>query len=116
MMNNHLWAENITPPNPLNSVTLSARVLERTFENSHYRIIGSCLWMQGFPPRAEPGVAIEQFLPDLVVTVSNQTGANPWKEIALVYENKAALKGYQSTFIATVGLPFDHGDGSSQSL
>lgn len=115
MMNSQ--AESLKPPHPLNIVTLAERALEYTFKNSHYRVIGSCLWVtHKFPPRAELGLSIEQFLPDLVVTVSNTPGHNPWTEVDLIYENKAALKGYQALFKATMHSFFDVGDGSSQQL
>ena len=115
MMNNQAIAESLKPPHPLNSATLAERALEYTFKNSHYRVIGSCLWVtRGFPPKPEPGLAIEQFLPDLVVTVSNLPGHNPWSEVEILYENQAALKGYQAIFNAAMNLPFDVADGSSQ--
>lgn len=115
MMNNSAYSESLKPPHPLNTATLATRVLEHTFKNSHYRVIGSCLWVtRRFPPKVEPGLAIEQFLPDLVVTVSNLPGHNPWTEVDLLYENKAAVKGYQELFKAAMHLPFDIGDGSNQ--
>ena len=116
MMNKPILAERITPPDTLNTAEISARVLERTFENSHYHVIGSCLWSDGFPPSIKAGLAIEQFLPDLVITVSNKPGANPWKEIGLLYENQWAIEQYQTQFKAAMGLPFDTADSSSQQL
>lgn len=109
------WAEDVRPPNPINTAILIARVLEKTFHNTHYRPIGACLWLKKFPPGIETGAAIEQYLPDLVVTVSNQPGANPWREVGLAYENPAALKAYQSAFQKATGMLFDIADGSSQS-
>lgn len=116
MMSSLTRADEVTPPHPINSFVLSARVLKRTFQNSHYRVIGSCLWSKRFPPRVEPGAAIEQYLPDLVVTVSNRAGQNPWKEVAILYESPLALKGYQAAFMRALSLPFDNGDSSSQML
>ena len=113
-MTNTAVAESVKPPHPINTAILTARVLEKTFENTHYRIIGACLWTKELPPRIETGPAIEQYLPDLVVTVSNQPGANPWLEAGLMYENELTLKGYQKAFAQTLGLPFDVGDGSGQ--
>ena len=108
------WAEDVKPPNPINTAILIARVLEKTFENTHYRPIGACLWVKKFPPGVETGAAIEQYLPDLVVTVSNKPGSNPWQEVGLAYENQAALKGYQSVFQQATGMLFDIADGSNQ--
>lgn len=111
---NTAQAEDVKPPHPINTVTLTARVLEKTLHNTHYRIIGACLWAKQLPPRIETGPAIEQYLPDLVVTVSNQPGANPWVEAGLMYEHPLAIKGYQAVFIQAIGMPFDVGDGSNQ--
>ncbi len=114
MMISTTHAESVKPPHPINTLALTARVLEKTFHNTRYRIIGACLWAKKFPPSFETGPSIEQYLPDLVVTVSNQAGANPWQEIGLMFENKLALKGYQTAFREALGLPFDVGDGSGQ--
>ena len=111
---NTSWAEDVKPPHPINTAILMARVLEKTFQNTHYRIIGACLWVKQFPPSIETGPAIEQYLPDLIVTVSNQPGANPWQEAGLLYENHLTIKGYQAAFTAAMGMPFDVGDGSGQ--
>ena len=110
-----VWAEDVRPPNPINTAVLIERVLEKTFQNTHYRPIGACLWAKKFPPGVETAAAIEQYLPDLVVTVSNRAGSNPWQEVGLAYENEAALKGYQSAFQAVTGMLFDIADGSSQT-
>ena len=107
-------AESIKPPNPINTAVLIERVLEKTVQNTHYRPIGACLWIRKFPPGIETGAAIEQYLPDLVVTVSNQPGSNPWQEVGLAYENQAALKAYQSAFQQATGMLFDIADGSNQ--
>ncbi len=107
-------AESVTPPNPINSVTLAARVLEKTWGNTHYKVIGACQWVKGFPPSIQTTPAIEQYLPDLVVTVSNRPGKNPWSEVGIAYENPVAMDGYQTIFSSLTGMPFDVADGSSQ--
>ena len=64
--------ESIKPPNPISSFEIATRVLGKLFTNSHYKIIGSCTWAVGsFPPKLVPVIAVEQYLPDLIVTVSN---------------------------------------------
>jgi integrating conjugative element protein (TIGR03756 family) len=108
------WAEEMKPPHPINTATLIERVLEKTVHNTHYQIIGACLWGKASPPGVETAPAIEQYLPDFVVTVSNQAGSNPWQEIGLAYENQAARRGYQLAFQKVTGMWFDVADGSSQ--
>ena len=114
MMTNVTLADELRPPNPINTVVLMARVLEKTFKNTHYHVIGACLWAKGVPPHVTTGPAIEQYLPDLVVTVSNQLGANPWREAGILYENELAIRGYQAAFMKTMGMPFDVADSSGQ--
>lgn len=108
--------DELKPPHPINTFTIAIRVLEKAFDNSHYRIIGACLWTKSSPPFTEPGVALDQYLPDLIVTVSNVPGENPWQEVNLLYENEIALKSYQAAFASTWGMPFDIADGSNQMM
>ncbi|MBX9804341.1 MAG: TIGR03756 family integrating conjugative element protein [Alphaproteobacteria bacterium] len=107
--------ESTKPPHPLTTATLSARVLKKMPANSHYRVIGTCTWAKGgLPPKIEESPAVEQYLPDLVVTVSNNPGENPWVEAGIAYENKLALEGFERAFASLMGMPFDNGNGSGQ--
>jgi integrating conjugative element protein (TIGR03756 family) len=109
--------ENTRPPHPLNSLTLATRVIEKTLSNSHYKVIGSCQWqVDKFPPHTEPGLSVEQFLPDLIVTVSNNPDENPWIEARMAFENKPTLSMYQAIFMKVLGFPLGFGSGSGQLL
>lgn len=109
-------AESTKPPQPLTTATLALRVLKHVSTNSHIRIIGACLWMStDVLPKVFPAPAIEQYLPDLVVTVSNNPGENPWVEAGVTYENALVQKGYQAAFQSVMGLAFDYGADSGQS-
>jgi len=113
----HTITEDTKPPKPLDTVTLAARVVEKTLKNSHYKVIGACTWEKsGFPPVPYEALAIEQYLPDLVVTVSNNPGENPWVEAGLAFENEADLKAFEAAFSEAMGIPtaFDYGSGSNQ--
>lgn len=105
-------AESTKPPNRLSSLTLGARVVKKTFQNSHYRIIGSCTWLKH--GKVKPVAAVEQYVPDLVITVSNNPGENPWLEANDLYENALAQKSYQTIFKAAFGTSFDYGSDSAQ--
>ncbi|KTC94870.1 TIGR03756 family integrating conjugative element protein [Legionella feeleii] len=110
-----LGVESTRPTTPASTPQIAARVFKKGMENSHFRIIGSCLWLEGhFPPKVTPGPAVSQFIPDLIVTVSNHPGENPWAEANGLYENKAALAAWQSAFKAALNLPLGFGDGSGQ--
>lgn len=114
MMISPVNAEDVKPPHPINIAQITARVLKMTMQNTHYHVIGACIWTKPFPPSIATEPAIEQYLPDLIVTVSNQPGANPWLEAGLIYENPLMIKGYQATFMQAMGLPFDGSDSSGQ--
>ena len=107
--------ESIKPPHPISSFTIAIRVLGKTFTNSHYRIIGSCTWAEGkFPPKLVPVPAVEQYLPDLIVTVSNTPDTNPWIEAKAIFENKVSQSLYQKTYKLATGFDLGFGDDSGQ--
>lgn len=107
--------ESTIPENPITSPQLAVNVFKFLSKNSHLRVIGTCLWQEGtIPPKLTPGPAVSQFLPDLVVTVSNNPGENPWVEANKLFESSAALKAYQSAYTQAIGMPLGFGDGSGQ--
>lgn len=106
--------ESIQPPNPITSIGIAINVLSHLFTNTHYRLIGSCTWAQGFPPKLVVLPAIEQFLPDLIVTVANKPDTNPWIEANLLFENKAAQAIYQQTYKLAIGSPLGFGENAGQ--
>lgn len=110
-----LGFESTKPTKPGSTPQIAVRVLKKLTKNSHLRVIGSCIWLErNFPPKLTPGPAVSQFVPDLIVTVSNNPGENPWVEANVLYENKAALTTYKSAFKAALNLPLGFGDGSGQ--
>lgn len=108
--------ESTKPPHSITTPEIALRVLKKIITNSHLKITGSCAWVtKDVPPKVITTPALTQFLPDLIVTVSNNPGENPWLEANALYENKAVLSGCQKAFEAAMGLPLGFGDGSSQS-
>jgi integrating conjugative element protein (TIGR03756 family) len=107
--------ESTKPRQPITTPTLAMSVLKYLSKNSHPKVIGTCFWQEGtLPPKITPGPALSQFIPDLVVTVSNNPGENPWIEANQLFENKPALQVYQSAFTRIMGMPLGFGDGSGQ--
>ncbi len=103
------------PPKTMTTAGIALHVLEKTFRNSHYKVIGSCTWKtRGFPPKVMITPAIEQFLPDFVVTVSNRPHENPWLEANALFDNKVFNKVHQKAYQKVMGLPFDVGEASTQ--
>lgn len=108
-------AERIDPPHPINTLTIATRVISKTLTNSHYKIIGSCTWaVGGLPPKLVTTLSIEQYLPDLIITVANAPETNPWIEAASLFENPAARAVYQKTFQLATGSALGFGDDSGQ--
>jgi len=104
------------PPKTITSLGIAGHVLEKTFKNTHYKIIGSCTWaVDTFPPKIITTPALEQFLPDFVVTVSNRPGENPWLEARALLENKVTHGMYQAIYEKAVGFELEFGEGSSQT-
>lgn len=115
MTNTAFGMESTKPPNPANTLTIASRVLKQLFSNSHYKIIGSCAWrVNTMPPKVAITPAVEQFLPDLVITVSNNPKENPWLEARALYDNKASRAMYENAYKAATGFSLGFGNGSGQ--
>lgn len=107
--------ESLKPPHPISSFGIATRVIEKTFSNSHYKIIGSCTWaVGGLPPKLVEIPAVEQFIPDLIVTVANRPETNPWIEANALFENAASRTLYQKTYKLATGSYLGFGDDSGQ--
>ena len=103
------------PPKPITTAGIAVRVLEKAPKNLHYKVIGNCVWVtKSMPPKMMDTLAVEHFLPDLVVTVSNRPHENPWIEARALIDNKPMLSLHQKIYKKAVGLPMDFGEGSSQ--
>lgn len=63
----------------INSVTITADTLTALPNCVHYRVRGLCYWAGVSGISTTP--YIEQYLPDVVVTVFNKPGDNPWFEM-----------------------------------
>ena len=113
----HLYAaiESTKPPHPINTFQMTARVLDKMLDNIHYKVIGVCTWTTGdFIPKIVTTASIEQYMPDLIVTVSNKPEENPWEEAAFLFENQTSRDLYQKTYLLATGFSLGFGDDSGQ--
>lgn len=107
--------ESIEPPNPISSFGIATKVISKIFKNSRYKVIGSCTWAVGkFPPKLVPVPAVEQFIPDLIVTVANRPETNPWIEANALFENPASQALYQQTYKLATGSTLGFGNNAGQ--
>lgn len=109
--------ESIKPPNPISSLGIATKVIGKIFTNSHYKVIGSCTWAVGkYPPKLVPVPAVEQFIPDLIITVANRPETNPWIEANALFENPASQSLYQQTYKLATGSELGFGNYSGQTI
>lgn len=108
--------ESIKPPHPISSFGIATKVMSKLVTYSHYKIIGSCVWVVGkLPPKLVPVPVVEQFLPDLIVTVANRPETNPWIEANALFENQASQALYQHTYKMATDSELGFGDDAGQT-
>ena len=99
---------------------INAKVMSKVFKNSHVKIIGTCLFIDGtLFPKPHFTTEIEQLLPDLVVSVYNRKDSNPWYEVNKLYENELARKSYKLVVdklsSALLGMNISSGEGNTSN-
>jgi len=74
-----------SPKGSINGAAIAWDGIKHFFDYGHYRVIGTCIWEKGvYPPKLIPTLEIDEYEPDLVVSVYNHHGDNPWWEMRLV--------------------------------
>ena len=63
----------------LTSADITADTLAAIPQCMHYKIVGECNWMGTSGPNVT--LYLDQYLPDVVVSVYNKPGENPWVEV-----------------------------------
>lgn len=96
----------------INSIGIVGKINKNIFKNLHYKVLGICVWQKsGKLPKILP--ELEHFFPDLVVTVYNRPGTNPWLEVRTLLENKQVIKAQEKTYKALVGFSPSYGSAAS---
>lgn len=116
LLSSTLYAEeSLYPPHPMTSLGIASQVLSKALTYSHYKVIGNCAWVTGrLFSTITITPAIEQFLPDLIVTVANRPETNPWIEVKTLFENPTSQALYQKTYQLATGSYLDFGDDAGQ--
>lgn len=98
----------------ITSAGIAKKVLSKLTKNLHYKVIGVCVWQDGWsPPTTTP--ELEHFFPDLVVSSYLRPYTNPWYEINKLFENETLTQLQEAIYQTVVGLAPTYGDSSSLS-
>lgn len=88
-------AHSDTPPNRITTVQIATATATHILDYSHYQVIGVCLWLQ--PHGAFSTIVstpeLDQYLPDLIVSVYNGLGDNPWLEADIAFDPESYTFG-----------------------
>lgn len=74
-----LWADD-SPPGSVNLIKIAIAGEKHFRKYSNWHIVGYCIWKQShwYGPTFSSTLEISEYIPDLVVTVYNEYGDNPW--------------------------------------
>jgi len=111
-LNAHAVSDEVSTPKRITSVDIAARVGGKVFSNTHYKVIGTCMWWRKWH-KPTMTLELEHFLPDLLVTVYKRPKTNPWQEAHTLYHNKLAIKGYEKAYKLATGLTPSYGESTS---
>ncbi len=108
-------ADGAAPPHRMNSGGLILAQAKDYFHYSHYKVIGMCSWVHWDPwPNVNMTPELDEYRPDLVVTVYNHEGDDPWDYSNTLDPMATGLAG--SLFKVISPLHFDpQGNDSSLS-
>ena len=101
------------PPSHITSLQIIQTGLQHYLQNTHYKVIGICMWWDckrlhncGMHTTLE----LDEYIPDLLVSVYNGKGDNPWTEGNELYDQVAYAAGNETMHLAT---GHDLGDGNT---
>lgn len=107
--------DGLKPADTMTSYTIAQKVAEHYFNYTHYRVIGTCFWREcswhgcSFPLTLE----LDEYLPDLVVTVYNGEGNDPWVEARTLLDRPSHAIGNR---LITGATGFELQNGSSSAF
>lgn len=104
------------PPTLITTPEIVAKVAAHYGEYTHYTVIGECQWqsISHGVPMTYTTQELDEYLPDLIVTVFNQSGDNPWWEAATLLD-PAADATATAMILASTGYVMGNGHTAAQS-
>lgn len=96
----------------INSFNIGLETAKSYPEYMQYKVLGICTWVKKRPFPRPPSIVItpevDYFAPDLVVTVFNKVGDNPWSEANLL--DKVSHSGAQEFVASKYGVKLENTD------
>jgi len=102
------------PPSHITSLGIATKTASHFFNYSHFKIIGACFWwkMTWHGPSFYPTLELDEYLPDLVVTVYNGAGNDPWFEANGTIDKIGHTAG-NAVVHALTGFPLTNGNNNT---
>lgn len=109
---NAAYAE--APPSTITGVGIVGDAVSHYLDYSQMKVIGICLWYQmtWLGPQVEPTLEMDEYQPDLVVSVFDQPGDDPWVEANTFVDPVAHACGSASVS-ATYGDDLNYGGNNA---
>ena len=105
-----------SPPSTITTPEIAVKVAKHYLDYTHFKIIGECQWLDTSSgiPVTHTTLELDEYLPDLIVTVFNHPGDDPWFEAATMLDSPAQVSA--SVLVkASTGYPMETGHNASQS-
>lgn len=80
----------------INSAKIAWDASKHVFSNTHFKVIGACFWyhsIAGIPTSFYATLALDEYIPDLVVSVYNGNDTNPYTEFRDTYDKVDQVSG-----------------------
>jgi len=104
------------PPTMITTPEIIQKIAAHYDEYTHYHVIGECQWesISNGVTMTYTTQELDEYLPDLMITVFNQAGDDPWLEAA-TFIDPAAEVSAASAILAATGYVMGNGHIAAQS-
>lgn len=105
---------NDSPPHTITSVDMAVTIGKHYLDYTHYKPIGICTWLHWwmFMPYIVVTPELDEHLPDLIISVYNKAGDNPWFEARQTIDKVAKVAG-NAAIRAITGFELTNGRNTS---
>ena len=105
-----------SPPSTITTPEIFLKVASHYLTYSQFKIIGECQWLDTSSgiPVTHTTLELDEYLPDLIVTVFNAPGDDPWVEAATLLDPPAEVSA-NALVTASTGYPMSTGHNGAQT-